>query len=336
MKKLVTAFVVLTLLGLLLAGGLVLYLERAVDRPGQQEGTVVFTVPRGMHAIAVGHQLTMEGFAGDELAWRYLIKSRGGLELKAGRFKLDRSASMRQLADSLELSPMPEDVAFKVLEGWRLRDTDDALAARGWIAPGDYIRRASTARGFRAPFVPASTTLEGYLYPETYLVVPDRFKLETFIQRQLDTFASRFFNPHEKEIAESGRSLHDLVTMASMLEREEPTPAQRPLVAGILWKRIDHDTALGVDATSRYELEQWNDRASFLKRLRDKDDPYNSRFRKGLPPTPIGAPTVESMLAALRPEESPYWYYLHDSNKVLHPSRNAKEHEALREKHNVY
>jgi UPF0755 protein len=124
--------------------------------------------------------------------------------------------------------------------------------------------------------------------------------------------------------------------MASMLEREEPVPAQRSLVAGILWKRIDHDTALGVDATSRYELDEWNDRQSFLKKLRDKEDPYNTRHRVGLPPGPIGAPSVASLVAALRPKPSEFWYYLHDANKVLRPSRNAAEHEALRKKYNVY
>jgi UPF0755 protein len=107
-------------------------------------------------------------------------------------------------------------------------------------------------------------------------------------------------------------------------------------VAGILWKRIDKGFALGVDATSRYELADWNDRKAFLKRLRDNTDPYNTRTRPGLPPGPIGAPTVDSLRAALHPKASEYWYYLHDAEKKLHPSRNAEEHEALRVKYNVY
>ena len=93
------------------------------------------------------------------------------------------------------------------------------------------------------------------------------------IQKQLDTFVERFFTAHKADIEASGRSLSDLVIMASLLEREEPTPSQRPTVAGVLWKRFDKNTPLGVDATSRYELEEWNDRKAFLKHLRDENDP---------------------------------------------------------------
>ena len=121
-----------------------------------------------------------------------------------------------------------------------------------------------------------------------------------------------------------------------MLEREEPRPSNRPMVAGILWKRIDTDNALGVDATSRYTIENWNDRKAFLTQLRDPSDPYNSRLRKGLPPTAIGAPTLESLQAAMEPVTSEFWYYLHDAEGNLHPSRNASEHEAFRKKYNVY
>ena len=124
--------------------------------------------------------------------------------------------------------------------------------------------------------------------------------------------------------------------MASMLEREERRPTQRPVVAGILWKRIDNGWQLGVDATSRYELENWNDRSAFLKRLRDPEDPYNTRVHKGLPPTAIGNPTAASLEAALQPEQSPYWFYLHDSSGVFHGGRDAQEHEANRARYNVY
>ena len=72
-----------------------------------------------------------------------------------------------------------------------------------------------------------------------------------------------------------------------------------------------------------------------LKRLRDENDPYNSRYQKGLPPTPIGAPTVSSLVAAMKPTKSPYWYYLHDSERKLHPAGNGAEHDALGAKEKV-
>ena len=164
------------------------------------------------------------------------------------------------------------------------------------------------------------------------MVDPMKFSVEVFIQRQLDTFTERL-GPSPNLGA---RTLYEVVIMASMLEREEPTPANRPLVAGILWKRIDSQWNLGVDATSRYTLAEWNDRDAFLKRLRDPDDPYNTRLRPGLPPTPIGNPNADSLQAAMNPVVSEYWYYLHDKDGVLHPSRNAAEHQSYRQKYGIW
>ena len=308
--------------------------QRTAAPPGAP--TVEFTVAKGVTGRRLGPQLATDGLIADARVWRYFLFRRGTFAPKAGRHAVSPSMTLEEIATALEGSPIPDDVPFIVIEGWRLRDTDAALAAAGYITPGAYVAAASQAERYKAPFQLSSGTLEGYLYPETYRIVPGAFKVEELIQRQLETFAERFYEPHREELQRSGRTLHEVVVMASMLEREEPVPAQRPLVAGILWKRVDKGFPLGVDATSRYELPEWNDRKAFLLRLRDASDPWNSRLRKGLPPGPIGSPTVESLQAALAPKPSEFWYYLHDANKVLHPSRNAEEHEALRRKYNVY
>lgn len=292
----------------------------------------VFEVPKGASAGALGDELRAVGLIEAEWTWKLFLRQEDARCLKAGRFQLRRSMSMRQVLETLCGPPMPEDVPFTVVEGWRIRDTDAALAAQGWIEPGAY-RTLAERKGVDLPFAVTAPTLEGYLYPETYLVVPARFDPADLIARQLKTFQDRFLssNPNLGE-----RTLHEVVVMASMLEREEPKPTQRPLVAGILWKRIDNGWALGVDATSRYTLADWNDRKAFLKQLRDPGDPYNTRLRKGLPPTPIGSPAIASLQAALTPVASEFWYYLHDSAQNLHPARNASEHEANRAKYDVY
>jgi UPF0755 protein len=337
MKRIAIALGVLGLLGLGAAGAGYFWVERAVNTPAAaQAEEVEFTVPKGTSARGLGPLLQKQGLITDARLWRYHLWRNDGLSPRAGRFKLRASQSIPELATALSGSPLPEDQPVTFVEGWRLRDTDAALVARGLISPGDWIRAASQPHRFKAAFPLPSDTLEGYLYPETYGVVLERFDVDALIQAQLDTFGRRFYEPHKDEISRSGRTLHQLVIMASLLEREEPVPAQRPLVAGILWKRFDNRVALGVDATSRYELAEWNDRKAFLKKLRDRDDIYNTRTKVGLPPTPIGAPSVSSLEAALRPTPSEFWYYLHDSEKRLHPSRNAAEHEALRAKYNVY
>ena len=299
--------------------------------PGQDE-PFVFEVPKGTAPGALGDDLVEVGLLSSEFQWDLFLKMNDGSCLKAGKFNLRLSMSLNEVLETLCGVPLADDVPFTVLEGWRIRDVDAALVDKGWIEAGEYATIANN-KGVPAPFEVEGPTYEGYLWPETYMVPADDFDPAMLISRQLETFKAKFLDQHSDF---GDRSLHEIVVMASMLEREEPKPEQRPLVAGILWKRIDHDTPLGVDATSRYTIEKWNDRTAFLKKLRDPSDPYNSRERAGLPPTAIGAPTLASLQAAMNPTPSPYWYYLHDHDKVLHPARNNAEHEANRKKYNVY
>lgn len=336
MKKVLIALAVFLVLGVASAGAFYLHLDASSVAPGSGEGEVEFEVPKGSNATSVRAALLKAGLIDDELVFRYTVWSRGGLKLKAGKFKLDKKLSPMALCGELEKPPMAEEEPFVVVEGYRIRDTDEALAAAGRAEPGAYIKAASSGAGYTAPFKLPEGTLEGYLYPETYRLPKGKIDPRLLVQRQLEQFAARVYTPLAAEVARSKRSLHDLVTMASMLEREEPTPSNRPIVAGILWKRIDLGYPLGVDATSRYELAEWNDRKEFLKKLRDEGDAYNTRHKKGLPPTPIGAPTQVSFESALKPTASDFLYYLHDAQKQLHPSRNAAEHEALRKKYDVY
>jgi UPF0755 protein len=331
--------IVLAVLLVLVAGGAGVFwfsLDARANAPGPGGEDVELEVPKGATSRSVAAQLEKAGLLPDTTVFRYVVWKRGGFKLKAGKFRLSRAASPMQLADALEQSPLAEDEPFVVVEGWRLRDVDAALVAAGRADAGAYVKATANADGYKAPFPLPQGTLEGYLYPETYMLPKGKVDVRVLVQKQLDQFTARVWTPLEADLKAGKRSLHEVVTMASMLEREEPTPSNRPLVAGILWKRIDQGWPLGVDATSRYELEEWNDRQAFLVKLRNKDDPYNSRYKKGLPPTPIGAPTRVSLEAALKPTPSEYLYYLHDANKVLHPSRNAEEHEALRKQYDVY
>lgn len=308
------------------------------DKPVNPEdpSSFVVEVAPGSTARGLGPALEREGLVPSQLQWKLYLRSNPeeGACLKAGRFLLRHDMSMREAMDTLCGVPMPEDVPFTVVEGWRIREIDAALAAKGWIEPGAYAALAES-KAVTLPFPIESPTLEGYLYPETYNVPPPPgFDPKAFIERQLQTFDKVFRSKHEAEI--EVRGLHAVVVMASMLEREEPVHSQRPITAGILWKRIDNGWQLGVDATSRYTLVEWNDRSAFLEKLRDASDPYNTRLHKGLPPTAIGNPSVSSLEAAIAPVESAYWFYLHDSTGTFHGAKDAVGHEANRKKYNVY
>lgn len=298
---------------------------------------VIFTVTKGATLRAIGERLAEVGLIESAFYWQLYNRLHPGPGAKAGRHALRRDMSLRQLRAAIAENPLPEDEPLTIVEGWRLRDIDAELTRLGRIEAGAYLRAASEPVRFSLRFpLEGAQDLEGYTFPETYMVPPGPLDVEKLIQRQLDAFAERFYLPHQEELAKQKRTLRELVVMASMLEREEPKPALRPEVAGILWKRLDASWALGVDATSRYTLDDWSDRKKFLKQLRDETDVYNTRLRLGLPPGPIGAPSLPSLVAALRPVESPYWYYLHDKDQNIRFAKDAAGHEANRKKYNVY
>jgi UPF0755 protein len=301
--------------------------------PGDTEERV-FEVPKGATARGLAGALQKEQLVHSATKWEWWLRTGpdGGC-IKAGKHRVNRGMSAAELLEALCGAPIADDVPFTVVEGWRIRDIDAALAAKGLIEAGDYIAAAKPG-DWDVPFDLPKSSIEGYLFPETYLVSPDRFDAHAFIARQLSTFGERWGAAAAK--AHGERKFSDVVILASMVEREEPSPTNRALVAGIIWKRLDSDWNLGIDATSRYSLPDWNDREAFLGKLEDATDPYNTRLRGGLPPTPIGNPGIAALDAALKPESSEYWYYLHDKNGVLHPSRNVKEHEAFRRKYGIY
>lgn len=303
-------------------------------RPGDDAPFDV-EIPKGANAATLGRLLVTHEMISSETTWKVALKTTD-LDpscLKAGKFRLTHAMSLREVITTVCGTPIADEVAFTVIEGWRIRDIDAALVAAGLSQPGVYAEVA-TNKTVPAPFEVKLATYEGLLYPETYMVPREGVDPKKLVARQLATFQERFLVQHPDGFGK--RSLEDIVIMASMLEREEPKPVQRPLVAGILWKRIDSGWQLGVDATSRYTLDEWNDRKAFLKQLRDPGDPYNTRIHKGLPPTAIGNPTLSSLQAATAPVASDFWYYLHDGAGTLHPAKDANGHEANRKRYNVY
>lgn len=340
MRALVKVAVALPVLGVAALGAGYVWLEQAARTPANptaaEQAPIELKVPKGATLTQVGKLLEEHRLIQSALVFRAFVRIHGGAAPKAGRHRVHAGMAIPELLAVLADTPLSDDVPLTMVEGWRLRDADEWLAAQKLIEVGAYTRAASEPSRFQLRFPFGGGTLEGYLYPETYMIPPGKLEVDRLIQRQLDAFAERFYAPHKEEIDRSGRSLSDLVIMASMLEREEPDPGRRPEVAGVLYKRLDARTPLGVDATSRYLLADWNDRRTFLTALRDPAEPYNTRLRAGLPPGPIGAPGVESLVAALRPVKSPYWYYLHDGERRIHFARTAEEHEENRRRYNVY
>jgi UPF0755 protein len=342
-RRVFLALVVLILIAVALVAGCHWWVGREAHAPvvaGDAEPQE-FEVPKGAVLQRLGKPLIDAGLIKNEpLVWRIWLRLHPSPPPKAGRHRLTKGMSMEEVSAELGNNPLADDFPVKILEGWRLVDVDEFLSKGSSPALADagaYLKAAKDPTKLKIPFEFSAPSLEGYLYPETYMMPKGKaLDLIKLIQLQLDHFNEAFAAKYADEIKKSGRTLHQIVTVASLLEREEPKPENRPIVAGIIYKRLDKGTPLGVDATSRYELPDWNDRVKFLAKLRDENDAYNSRKKAGLPPSPIGAPSITSLEAALRPQSSNWWFYLHDKDGNVHFAKNGAEHDANRQKYNVY
>lgn len=171
--------------------------------------------------------------------------------------------------------------------------------------------------------------LEGYLFPDTYFFMMNSAPEEVIakMQENLETKTAKL----KDEIKVQNRTFRQILTMASLLEKEAPKTEDRKIISGILWKRLDKKMPLQVDATLDYALGKntFELTADDLK----TDGPYNTYTRIGLPPTPICNPGFEAILAAIHPQESPYWYYLSDKKGNIYYSKTFEEHIAKKQKY---
>lgn len=166
----------------------------------------------------------------------------------------------------------------------------------------------------RDEFLEQTQNLEGYLFPDTYFLLPDSSVEDviTVMQRTFDTLRKEY----EDDIRNSGRSFEDIITMASIIEKEATSDQEEmKLVSGILWKRIDEGMLLQVDAPFLYTQGKTSEQLRIAD-LR-ADGPYNTYTRLGLTPTPISNPGRAAIEAAIYPTESLYYFYLHDTNGTI-------------------
>lgn len=178
-------------------------------------------------------------------------------------------------------------------------------------------------------FVENAHIYEGYLFPDTYFLAMNATAqvVETTMRNNFD----KKITPLKSIIELSGRSLKDVVIMASILEKEARTPEDQALVSGILWKRIKIGMPLQVDATFSYLLGKKSSELTSSD-LAIKSG-YNTYKNKGLPVGPIGNPGLLAIEAALNPKESPYFYYLSDKQDIIHYAKTFEEHKANKAKY---
>ncbi len=308
-------------------------LNTPVDATDVSKST--FIIKDGDNIPAIGSKLLEKKLILDDTALtRYLKENNLDRKIVAGRFLLSPSQTIPQITAAITDSKQSEAVVT-IPEGTTVKGIDEKLAGLDLIQPGEFIKAVKDFSAFdKYAFLDQDSLsklaypLEGYLFPDTYFVDPTTFNCPDLIQLMLKNFDKKTAEIAAQNISIFGEkhSFYELITMSSIVEKEVMTSKDLPIVAGILWKRLDSNWQLGADATLLYLNQE--DREISYQDLQE-DNPYNTRKHLGLPPGPICNPGLAAIKAALQPEESPYFYYLTkpSSGEVVYAKTNDEHNQ---------
>ncbi len=243
--------------------------------------------------------------------------------ITVGEYSFNEGMSFSAVARLLARGPERKEVSITIIEGWTIRDIEAKLTEMGVeVRPSDfYAERFEDEFAFLKD-LPNKTTLEGFLYPDTYRVWADELP-DGLFRKQLAEFELKT-EEVRGGLEAQGRNLYDVLILASIVEKEALFDEDRPKIAGVFKNRLEIGMALQSDATLNYIIDSGRSRltAQDLKNT----SPYNTYQHAGLPPTPIGNPSLESLSAAFAPEDHSYLFFLTDENGKVYYGRNLEEH----------
>jgi UPF0755 protein len=209
-----------------------------------------------------------------------------------------------------------------VPEGFNLSQIAAAVEKTGLCKSSDFLSKSKDPALLQALGIKADS-LEGYLFPDTYFF-PAGTSCEKILRTMGDHFVARFSDEWQKQAADLGFSVHQIVTLASIIEKETGNPDERPLIASVFHNRIKKGMRLESDPTVIYGIKDFDGNIT-RKHLADHT-PYNTYKIKGLPPGPIASPGLLSIEAALHPASTKFLYFVSKKDGSHHFSSNIQEH----------
>ncbi len=278
---------------------------------------VTFDILPGETASDVGVRLQNVGLIRDASAFGLLLREYGiDRRIEAGRFQLSPAMSSQDIAMAL-LEAQGNDTIFVTLEGWRLEQVAEAVEQAFGVGE-EFRQLAATAATSPPEWVGTPegvTSLEGLLFPDTYRLEPSS-AADSVLAAMLANFESRFDDERRARATEVGMTPYQVLTLASIVEREAVVAEERPRIAGVFLNRLAVGMALQADPTVQYALGWQEDSGGWWKvplwaaDLTDTDSPYNTYIYPGLTPGPICSPGLSSIDAVLWPESTDYLYFV--------------------------
>lgn len=308
----------------------------ATTTVGVSTEPVAFKVAEGESPALIAKRLERAGIIRSAEQFGVLAGLMGvEQQLKAGDYELTRGMPISVVLDRMRRSVTVPQFVLTIPEGWRWEQVAEHLEKKGIASAADF-RAALAATDYTAPYLatrPAGASLEGYLFPDTYYFTVTATPRD-IVARLLATFAEKFPPELQQQAMAQGLSLHQAVTLASIVEREAQVPAERPIIASVYLNRIKQGIPLQADPTTQYALAA--DPASvakygWWKRDLTLDDlkvnsPYNTYVVPGLPPGPIANPGAASLRSVAQPAATDYLYFVAKNDGSHAFARTLEEH----------
>jgi UPF0755 protein len=313
-----------TVLALLLLVLTVFYITALQPVSGDTQTKLIHIPPSNTKMLVA--QLQREGLIRNDLAFRLLAQANAARYHKqpqAGYYDLSPSMAAEEIWQRLAAGEVAKrKVTFP--EGFTVEQMAERLQSKLEVDAGLFKAAALGLRVKRSlPFKLPAGLVEGYLFPTTY-TLPVGAEAEQVVGEMAATFSEVFFRPHRAEIEGHKLSLHEIVTLASLVEREARVAEERALIAGVLMNRLQKGMRLQCDASVQYALGQHKSR--LLYRDLKVDSPYNTYLHAGLPPGAICNPGLAALKAALRPAKTEALFYVARADGSHVFTRTYEEH----------
>lgn len=275
---------------------------------GEGGDRVNLQIPEGASVGEIANLLEERGVIADSRFFQLRVTLAGKRsEMYPGTYTLREDMSYGEAIEVLSTVPVERTITVTIPEGYSRQQIADLVAEAGM--PGDYMKATVKSRRLNpAKYGGAKAeNLEGFLFPATYELDADAGAV-ALVNSQLQAFKDRLAGIGMKRARAANLTVYDVLTIASMIEKEVSVPAERRLVAAVIYNRLREGMPLGIDATTRFAVGNFTE--PLTQSQLDSQSPYNTRVHAGLPPGPIGNPGEESIRAAANPAKSDALFYV--------------------------
>lgn len=331
-KKTVIILAVCFITGLAAAALFIKGIYQFAETPaGSKAETVIFSIQPGQTIRTVAGQLHARKLIDNPLKFRILSRIKGlDNQLKIGEYQLSASMPPNEILDILVSG---KSVLYRVTipEGYTLKQISQAIEKSG-LAANDQLYQAAIDPEFaRERGIPADT-FEGYLFPDTYLF-PKGTPPRKIIAAMADRFEGIFTPQWKTQAQQLGFTIHQIVTLASMIEKETGAPSERPIIASVFHNRIRKRMRLESDPTVIYAIADFN--GNLTRKHLQTYTPYNTYKISGLPPGPIANPGQKALEAALYPAKTKFLFFVAKQDGTHHFSASISEHNKAVRKYQI-